>query len=200
MKGMTRALSLISCLAVIASAVFTAPEGKPDSHFREQTLVSWLSALVLLAAGALLLGTARAREHASGHWLFWEAAGWGFIYLGFDEHFQFHERVGVLLERSLGRVSLVNHLDHAVIMAYGMVAATWCLIHRDQIRLLWSGWLPAGLASTCLLGTIAADAFSPDTPRFRALEESLKLLAGAGFLLWAWESHQNARQISRAST
>lgn len=199
MMGMMRTAVLMVCLAVIAFALLTAPEGKPDFHFRERMLVSWASALALLATGVLLLGAARARERAAGRWLFWEVAGWGFVYLAFDEHFQFHERAGALAERSLGPASLVNHLDDAVIMAYGLAAAILCWLHRDEVRRLLSRPLPLALASTCLVGTVSVDAFGPDTPPYRAIEESLKLLAGTGFLLWAYESRAQARELSALS-
>jgi hypothetical protein len=65
-----------------------------------------------------------------------------------------------------------------------------------EIKELWPGWLPPLWAAICLLAMVGVDAFSPDIPPYRALEESLKLVAGAGFFLSAYESHRKATAMS----
>jgi hypothetical protein len=193
---MRRTIVLGASLLVVGYALLSAPAGSPDFHFRERRLVSWVSALLLLATAWLLLAVARERQRAERSWLFWEILGWGFVYLAFDEHFQYHERLGALGERHFGSTSWVNHLDDLVLMAYGLVAAALCLFHRVQLKELWPGWLPPLWAAICLLAMVCVDAFSPDIPPYRALEESLKLVAGAGFFLSAYESHRKATAMS----
>lgn len=190
----------MGAVGVIALALYLAPPGRLDFHFVERRLVSWANALVLLGIGALLHGVARASEAATRPWWFWELAGWGFYYLSFDEHFQFHERIGEVLEPHVSGPSWVNNLDDLVIVGYGVVGASLCFIFREELGRTRRA-LPFMGAGFVLLGAMSAiDALAPYAPHYRAAEDSLKLLAGAFFLLWALSVRRSVTSSSFSAT
>lgn len=125
-------------IALALGAALVAGEGRPDRHFREGGLVTWLNTLQLVAAGGVSLAILAARRRAapperSGA-LFWLIVAAGSLYLALDELLVVHEQFGKYL-RVVLHVSLQPlKTSDLFLLGYGLGALSVCLLYRRELR------------------------------------------------------------------
>ncbi len=114
---------------------------------------------------------------------FWIISGAGLIWLGIDDYFGIHERVGDVIENDLGvTVPLLNNPDDVILLGYGIIGLT--------VIAIWLGELMRSRAAFPLLATgigfliisQAIDFFAPEGSVLGGVENPTNII-GAGFLL-----------------
>jgi hypothetical protein len=117
---------------------------------------------------------------------FWILSGAGLVWLGLDDYFQIHERVGDLLERGLGMtVPMLNNVDDLILLGYGIIGLTVIAIFLTEL-IRSRGAFPL-LATGIGFMTISqgVDFFVPEGSVLAAVENPTNII-GAGFLLSAY--------------
>jgi hypothetical protein len=150
--------------------------GVPDKYFRERRAGTYYSAVLLLASGAVAAAIARRTSESSAR-RFWAVAGVGFAYLALDDMLSLHEELDKALHDLMGwdrRHWLTDHLDDAIIVSYGLIAAAWAYGHRHAFRSLRWARLLLAAAFAGFAGMVVVDAIG----RTPTLEEAMKLLSG----------------------
>jgi len=166
-------------LALIALLVWLGAlwHGTPARYFREREPATHASGALLFAAAAVAVLVAR-RAGVPSSRRFWSLAAVGFAFLALDDLLTIHEDLDRAIHALLGwdsRHWLTDHLDDAIVAAYGLVAVAWAYRHRaDILRLRWTALL-LGVAFAGFAAMTAID-FAAQRPE---IEESLKLLAEA---------------------
>ncbi len=193
-SGLVRGILAVDALAIVAGGVAFFVTGNEAATFGEFGPVQTLKAGQLLLAGAAgylvytrfwRLPLAAQRVDAPGSF-FWILSGAGLLWLGIDDYFGVHERVGDVLAGGLGvTVPLLNNPDDLIVLGYGIVALTGGAIFlgelirsRTSFPLLASG---VGL----VVISLAVDFFVPEGSAPAGLENPTNVL-GAGFLLAAY--------------
>ena len=150
--------------------------GVPDKYFRERRAGTYYSALLLLASGVVAAAIARRTSDFSAC-RFWTVAGMGFAYLALDDMLSIHEELDKALHGLTGwdrKHWLTDHLDDAIVVSYGLIAAVWGYWHRHAfLTLRWARLLLA-VAFAGFACMVVVDAVG-QTP---TLEEAIKLLSG----------------------
>jgi hypothetical protein len=138
------------------------------------------TALLLAAARYAWLAARRVPEGRAC----WRLAAAGLAWLALDEAFSLHERAGTLLARQGVPTPLgVNHLDDAIVVAYGLGAlafgARYALLLLCQPPAVLVPLLAAAAATAT---AIAIEARAPVSGWAPVLEESCELAAAALFV------------------
>jgi len=156
------------------------PPSQTNQFFREGGPIDLLNSTWMIAAAVLawitwmIAGGSRLRR-------FWLVCALGLLFLGVDERFQFHE--------ILGRAEIVDppfgmrNWSDPVVLLYGVVAV---LLIVPVIGVLWRErrLRYLGLATVLLAGmSTGIDTLVSSGPRKDIVEETFKVLAGAGFFL-----------------
>jgi hypothetical protein len=132
-----RAMLLIVVLEVVfCAAVARAGGNRPNLHFIEGGIVTWVDAfqILLLSIFAVAVYRARLTGNDSFGAAFWLVVAAGAIYLTLDESFEFHEHLGQFLqERRLPRPPLVNGWGDVVLIAYALPVLAVCWLFRREI-------------------------------------------------------------------
>lgn len=132
-----RAMLLIVVLeAVFCVAAARAGGNRPNLHFIEGGIVTWVNAsqILLLSIVAVAVYRARLTGNDSFGAAFWLVVAAGAIYLTLDESFEFHEQIGQLLQdRRLPRPPLVNGWGDVVLIAYAVPVLGMCWLFRREI-------------------------------------------------------------------
>ena len=131
------------------------------------------------------LPQAEQRVDAPGSF-FWILSGMGLVWLGLDDFFQIHERVGDLLEGGLGvSVPVFNNLDDLILLGYGIMGLALAAIFLGELmrsRAVLSLLAP-GLGF--LVISQGVDFFAPEGSAL-AVAENPTNIVGAGLLLSAY--------------
>jgi hypothetical protein len=185
-----RAMLLIVVLEVIfCAAVARAGGNRPNLHFIEGGIVTWVDAfqILLLSIFAVAVYRARATGNDSFGAAFWLVVAAGAIYLTLDESFELHERLGDFLrERRLPRPPLVNGWGDVVLIAYGIPVLVVGWLFRREITADPEVFRYLLLGAGMLVLSQLVDTFGVHQGRERfwwsVSEESAKLV-GFGILL-----------------
>jgi hypothetical protein len=202
-----RAMLLIVVLeAMFCAAVARAGGNRPNLHFIEGGIVTWVDAfqILLLSIFAVAVYRARRTENDSFGAAFWLVVAAGAVYLMLDESFEFHEQIGQFLQqRRLPRPPLVNGWGDVVLIAYALPVLLVCWLFRREIvadpEILRYLLLGAGV----LILSQLIDTFGVHQGRERfwwsVAEESTKLI-GFGILLGTvilkWTKLRQTRRAS----
>lgn len=166
-------VGMVLAILIVAGTL----DGRPAKHFGEGRAGTFLSAALLLGAGALC-GAIASDPRARPMRRFWIVAGIGFSLLTYDELGMGHEKLNRQLHLALGwdRTHwLTTRIDDLLVLLYGAVAAWWAFRYRHNLlRLRWAASTMT-LAGVGFLLMVAADL----TRNWQATEETFKIAAEA---------------------
>jgi hypothetical protein len=132
-----RAMLVIVILEVLfCAAVAKAGGNRPNLHFVEGGIVTWVDAFQILLLSIVAVAVYRARANANDSFgaAFWLVVAAGAIYLMLDESFEFHERIGQFLhDIRMPRPPLVNGWGDVVLIAYTLPVLGICWLFRREI-------------------------------------------------------------------
>jgi hypothetical protein len=145
-------------------------------YFKEWQPGTYLSVLVLIAAGVLSATIAHGLGRTDPFARFWWIAAVGLVYLGLDDLLTIHESMDFEIHRLLARDPehpVTRHLDDLIVAGYGPIAAA--LAYRYRVYLAPLRWtiLIMVVAFVLFVGMVFYDL----TDWSSATEESLKLLS-----------------------
>lgn len=129
----------LSIILVGVANSFFDPDN-PLESFAEWGFVTLLSGFQLLFIGLISWEIYRIRRKGKGVWeksrYIWVILGFGFIYLAFDEVFEFHEGFDYLIHQQLGieETGLTDRLDDIIVISYLLVGLHLLNISRDEIK------------------------------------------------------------------
>ena len=177
----------------------------------EPGLLNSADALQLLLAGVLGVvvfrrfwarGVAPSIEEGAGIFL-WGAVGLGLIAFAFDDAFGIHERLGGLIE-AVAPLPLVNNVDDAITLSYGLIGLGLLFAFRDELRAprASSVLLVAGaVASAAMLFTDAFGSGPVAALEFPSQVTAVALLLSAMLVRnreLAWEAEPARRPLAPA--
>jgi len=132
-----RAVLLIIVIeAVFCAAVAKAGGNRPNLHFIEGGIVTWVDAFQIFALSVVAVAVYRARaaEDDSAGAAFWLIVAAGAIYLSLDESFEFHEHIGNFFQtHHFPRPPLVNGWGDVVLISYALPVLGICWWFRREI-------------------------------------------------------------------
>ena len=117
---------------------------------------------------------------------FWVLSGAGLLWLGVDDYFQIHERLGVVLEEGIGwTIPLLNNPDDIIVLGYGLVALTMVAIFLGELLRSRATFalLMAGFGFLAI--SLAVDFFATEGTSLAGVEDPTNLI-GTGFILSAY--------------
>jgi hypothetical protein len=182
------ALDLVIC--VVAAA---AGGNRPNRHFVEGELITWLNALQLLLTAVIAVAVfgkrLRQARGAGESARFWLLVAFGSLFLALDEVLTFHESLGQFLREShLPRLPLLNGWGDAVLLVYGIVVMLICWWYRRELLANSQRFRFLVLGALFLVISELVDFFGVHEGRERfwwsVTEETFKLM-GFGALLGA---------------
>jgi hypothetical protein len=200
-----RAILLIVLIeAVFCAAVARAGGNRPNLHFVEGGIVTWVDAFQIFALSVVAVAVYRARAAGddSAGAAFWLIVAAGAIYLTLDESFEFHEQLGNYFQtHRFPRPPLVNGWGDVVLISYAFPVLGICWWFRREIladrEVLGYLLLGAGV----LVISQLLDTFGVHQGRERfwwsVSEESSKLIGFGilfGTLILKWSKVRLARQ------
>jgi hypothetical protein len=188
-------LNALVLIGTLIGAWLRPPTGR--SHFGEETVITLLSAALLLAVSVLCFMTYRAARVSRGRATFWLLAAMGTLFLVCDELFLIHENADRWIHTALDlrETPLTDSIDDALVAAYllGALVVMGYYRHyltkfRPALPYFIGGFVFAGLMvvldvtsnnqwtfSSALLQIVLSD-----------LEEVCKVTAGACFVAGAY--------------
>jgi len=180
------------------------------AHFDEGGYVTWLSAAQLFLIGILAFDVARRRRPPPGERRFfasyrlWTLAAAGFLFLGFDELKEWHEKIDAWLHHTFEKeeTALSDRLDDLIVVGYGAIGIAVLFASRRELRAFRGGgrYLAAAFALALLMialdfltnrkdvvpELLGGDLTKAESRRIRVglkvAEDSAKLLAVGVFL------------------
>lgn len=184
-------LVLLSALCAIWLGLAIAPDHRPDRHFDEAGLVTYASALFMVATSCfaflcflLRQGGAGDDPRPWGRWL-WLLIGLGFLFFALDEILEFHEELDMFVaDTSVGPPDSFRNWNDVIVIGYGLAAVVVLLPFLPEILRYprFPALLAAGFACYAL-HTLIDSTVSDPTDSSKIFEESAKLFAGAFFSL-----------------
>jgi len=186
-------IALILILVDVLVCVLAVVDGgnRPNRHFIEGGIITWLNALqLLLSAGvACLIYRRRTAENvppgeAAGFWLL---VALGSVYLAIDEVATIHESIGhYLQEHHVPHPPLLNGYGDVVLLLYGVLVLAICWRFRREIWRDHQSLKFLALGATLLVVSESLDFFGVHEGRERfwwsVAEESCKF-TGFGAML-----------------
>ncbi len=164
------------------------------SAFEEFGPMQTLKAAQLLLAGVAgyyiytrfwRLPQAGQRIDAPGSF-FWIISGAGLIWLGIDDYFGIHERVGDVIENDLGVTGpLLNNPDDVILLGYGIIGLTVIAIFLGELMRSRASFPLLVTGIGFLIISQAIDFFAPEGSALGGVENPTNII-GAGFLLSAY--------------
>jgi len=143
--------------------------GNPSRYFGEGRFTMGISCAQLLTVGFFAFRTFQARRDSmSGRGIFssrlvWLIVAFGFVFLAYDEAFEFHEHFDQFIQKSLGLkdTPLLDRIDDALIALYGVIGLTvlWCFM-RELLLFRRAMTTPLVAGFICLFLSVAADTAS----------------------------------------
>ena len=196
MVGAILAVDVIA-LGVAGTVYFLTADGfeQPSATtFGEFGPIQTLKAGQLLLsglAGYLLyhrfwsLPQANQRVDAPGSF-FWILSGFGLVWLGIDDYFQIHERMGDVLEEGLGvTIPLLNNTDDIFVLGYGLVAMTMVALFLGELLRSRTSFPLLVTGFGFLAISLAVDFFAQEGTGLAGVEDPTNLI-GTGFILSAY--------------
>ncbi|MCH7811821.1 MAG: hypothetical protein IH958_04245 [Chloroflexi bacterium] len=181
-------------IAVAIAVTAHGLTGTLSDTFGEFGALQTLKAGELLLAGVVgyyiysrfwRLPNAEQRVDAPGSF-FWILSAGGFVWLGIDDYFGLHERLGGVIESLSGTsVPLLNNPDDLILLGYGIAGLTLAVIFLGELRRSRAVFpiMAAGVGFMAISQVI--DFFAPEQTVFSGLENPTNLI-GAGLLLLAY--------------
>ncbi|NEP15991.1 MAG: hypothetical protein F6J97_03700 [Leptolyngbya sp. SIO4C1] len=205
---------LFNGILVAAASADGVTQQERLQHFQEGGLITWVSALQLLAIAAVSARLSRLRyrmQPAATRWFNWRAAfvvwaaiALGFCFLAVDELTEIHESLDQSLHELFGisETGLTDRLDDLLVMLYAASGLGLLYVYRREIGRYRTA-LPFLISGFSLLfGSILIDTLTnrPDVLsavlppsqiatfsfNLAVLEELLKLLSEGCFLVGFW--------------
>jgi hypothetical protein len=190
-------------LVLVGWAIYAGSErGELDYYFGEEQLITYLSAFQLVAL-ALFTWFLFERDCAETSHSYWRCNGFpwllmslGFLFLGFDEVLQFHEKLDFAIHRwfSIKETALTDRLDDLIVVLFVILGLFTLYYYRSQL-LRYRSALPlvlTGFSLAFLMGGLDMASNRPDIITDKNLfvlagvtEEAAKVLAECVFLLAA---------------
>jgi hypothetical protein len=170
----------LGCYVLFALAI--APDTRIDYHFSSESGIITILSSVMLSMASGFAGLAFYLSDSARRYgrLFWLLSCFGFLFFAFDELYQLHEVIGVILETELGLSDNFRNWNDAVVIVYGVIALFVIV-----------GFVPEiiryrGVAETMviafvfyLLHTLIDALADPETPLSMIVEDATKLFASS---------------------
>lgn len=193
-KQIIVSVALLNCVLLFHGEVF---RDTPNKHFREGTIGTQVSVLLLFLAGLTGLRIFNRRRDQ----IIWLLIGLGFVFLALDDGLKIHENLDWALHGflSLEENSFSRRIDDMLIGLYGVIGVLLLYWQRSEV-LRYPGLLPYLAAGfVFFVGAVFLDTLSNDNALSlwmgfsetsaetiklwsRGLEEVCKLMAGAVLL------------------
>ena len=203
------ALLVANLVAVAIAVTMHGLTGTLSDTFGEFGALQTLKAGELLLAGVAgyyiysrfwRLPNAEQRVDAPGSF-FWILSAGGLAWLGIDDYFGLHERLGGVIESLSGTgVPLLNNPDDLILLGYGIAGLMLAVIFLGELRRSRAVFplMAAGVGFMAI--SQAIDFFAPEQTVLSGLENPTNLI-GAGLLLLAYvvklrETWDEARVLS----
>ena len=171
-------IPLVALACCLFAAVGWIQSGQPGRQFGEGRIGTLLSVGVLAASGLVALKVSFLPAARSMR-KFWCVFASLLLFAAADDMFKLHEQLDVVINRALGTDPddpVFDRIDDVIVLAYAALGCgTLGLMYmRRLLALIWMVrfFIAGGL---CFLAMVAGDMLRIGT----AIEESLKLLAGA---------------------
>ena len=117
---------------------------------------------------------------------FWILSGFGLVWLGIDDYFQIHERLGVVLEEGFGvTIPLLNNPDDIFVLGYGLVAVTMVAIFLGELLRSRASFPLLVTGFGFLVISLAVDFFAQEGTSLAGIEDPTNVI-GTGFILSAY--------------
>ena len=133
-------LLTINTLVVVLAVWTGINEGNVRAYFNEESFITSLSTVQLIAIALLSMGVyiRRCRKDWSWHspTFVWLIIAVGFVFLAADEHMEIHERFDVWLHGIL-RIeenAITDRIDDVIVGLYGMAAAGLVYRYRAEMK------------------------------------------------------------------
>ena len=131
------------------------------------------------------LPQAEQRVDAPGSF-FWILSGTGLLWLGVDDYFQIHERMGEVLEEGLGMtIPLLNNPDDIFVLGYGVVAMTMVAIFLGELLRSRASFPLLVTGFGFLVISLVVDFFAQEGTTPAGLEDPTNVI-GTAFILSAY--------------
>ncbi|MFQ6019407.1 MAG: hypothetical protein ACE5KW_01480 [Dehalococcoidia bacterium] len=193
-RTLVAAILAANVVALTVAAIAGGLTGKLSGTFGEFGPMQTLKAAELLLAGVAgyyiytrfwRLPQAGQRVDAPGSF-FWIISGAGLVWLGLDDYFQIHERVGDLLEEGLGTtVPLLNNFDDLILLGYGIIGLAVFAIFLGELMRSRAVFPLLATGIGFLVISQAIDFFAPEGTVLAGVENPTNII-GAGFILTAY--------------
>lgn len=128
-------------VAVVGLSVLAGiREENIETYFDEGSIVTWLSAIQLLAGSIVSATLYRLRSKQLRGWrspgLIWLLIALGFVFLAADELVQIHENLDIWLHSVLNiqESPITDRIDDAIVGLYGILAAGLVYQYRREIK------------------------------------------------------------------
>ena len=185
------ALSIAGTAYLLTTDGFAEPSAATFGEFGPIQTLKAGQLLLSGLAGYLIyhrfwrLPQAEQRVDAPGSF-FWILSGLGLLWLGVDDYFQIHERMGIVLEEGLGlTIPLLNNPDDIFVLSYGVVALTMVMIFYGELLRSRASFPLLVTGFGFLVISLAVDFFATEGTSLAGVEDPTNLI-GTGFILSAY--------------
>ncbi len=189
------ALSIAGTVFLLTTDGFAEPSGASwAATFGEFGPIQTLKAGQLLLSGLAgyvlyhrfwRLPQAGQRVDAPGSY-FWILSGAGLAWLGVDDYFQIHERLGDVLEEGFGvTIPLLNNPDDIFVLGYAVIALTMVAIFLGELLRSRSSFPLLVTGFGFLVLSLAVDFFVQEGTSLAGVEDPTNVV-GTGFILSAY--------------
>ncbi|MEM7795797.1 MAG: hypothetical protein AAF579_15260 [Cyanobacteria bacterium P01_C01_bin.118] len=199
-----RVLLILNGVVVVLSAWAGIKDGNLQAYFDEESVVTWLSGLQLIAVAVVAMRMYRLRCQRRWSWkspaFIWLLIAFGFVFLAADELLEIHEQLDKWLHTigNIQETALTDRLDDAIVGGYGMLALGLVYGYRRELKryrsvfpLMVASFIPLFVMVVLDLLTnrpdilpflLGADTAFPVKSTLEVLEEFCKLMVSS-FLL-----------------
>jgi len=174
-------LTIFTLLYIFASIVIIPKNGPQNFNFiNERGTITVMSAIFLISAGAFSLSSAivNLKYKDKCKW-FWVILFFAFMFLGFDELLQFHERAGRIIHNIIEPPSIFRSWNDIIVIMYGPIALMGIFFLFPlgvRYPMVMEFFLMAFIFY--FIHTFIDSTFQPRTVSSTIFEESFKLLSG----------------------
>ena len=138
--SLLRVLLVVNCTVVVLSVWTGISHGDLRANFDEESLITWLSMLQLLAIAIVSAGLYLLRCWGQWSWrspaLLWLLISLGFVFLAVDEFTEIHERMDIAIHTlfNIQENAITDRIDDVIVGLYGIVAAGLVYKYRGEIK------------------------------------------------------------------
>lgn len=207
----------INTVAVLLSVWVGISQGNLPAYFGEGSVITWISALQLLAIAFVslklyLLRDGQQRWSWRSPTFIWLLVALGFVFLAADELLEIHEQLDAWLHTiwSIQETALTDRIDDLIVGLYGVAAAGLVYLYRREIK-RYSQLLPLIFISFAVLFVmvfldvltnrpdilslvLSSEAVPPVKSTLEVLEEYCKLIVGSLFLASMYQAFSAERR------